>query len=588
MTAIRRHGAAIATLVLFSATSACGGGTDADGSRLSLLARDATVAPFEVAEVVVRGATLTEDSYPATLGATALTVSRATDSTLAFLVPEVPAGALRLSVTIGTRVADVGFSIGAPTAIGDPVAYTRGVDAMFESRLAAEEAELAAASGFGADATQLAADIALARASFASARAAFDAMAPDEQREAANILRATYGMSAGPATQGALASVASAADLCGDPDIPLTVEEAEQCEAASTSKLTGALDAVKELFSPNPYDCEQAADAAALRGIRASIRTFLWHVVNGCHYARYSQWSYETSQASAFPTTPEFEESSSPEIRGLRASLAAVAPRRFTFGAPATFTPTIAFRPMIASDIGRVPAATTKAALFRDLKAAWTRINTILPSALRLAPVTLESVGSAPARPLRYPASRLRLGSITPATVTGTATTSSGNWTVTFNASDRTHEIPFTFKVIYDGGRYGSDTLLVPATLGDSVPVYEAAALGRWTVTRVPANGDNWDTYWVVLTAEYNEFTASTRKGVYQETPMAGSSPCPWTGWHLVGAYCEYPLNWNVYARDGRYVLGAAAQGSSFDQTATPLTMPITGYSTSTERWVKD
>lgn len=583
----RSLGAALATSLLVLAVPACGGSTDATGSRVSLVARDATVAPFEVAEVVVRGATLANDSYAASLGSAPVTLSRATDSTLAFLVPDVPAGSLRLSVTLGNEEMQVAFAVGAAAALADPVAYTRGVDAVFESRLAAMESDVASGGAFGADPTSLSADIALARGSLAAARAAFDAMTPEDQREAASILRGAYGFEGSVSAQGRSAATFSVADLCGDPNIPLTVEEAEACEAGATSTLSRSLDAVRELFSPNPYDCEQAADAAALRGIRASIRTFLWHVVNGCHYARYSQWSYETSKATAFPTTPEFEESASPEIRGLRASLAVAGPRRFTFGAKAAFTPPIAFRPMIASDVGRVPAATTKAALLRGLASAWTRINTILPSALRLAPVRLESVATAPSRRLEYPASRLKLGAISPATVTGTATASGKEWAVTFDAADRTRDIPFSFKVIYDGGRYGSDTLSVAAILGDSVPVYEAAALGRWNVDRVPARGDNWDNYKVVLGPEFND-NGTTRKGVFQETPMAGDSPCPWSGFRLVGAYCEAALNWSVYAREGRYVLGVSVSTGSRDDSATPLTMPITGFSTSTERWVKE
>lgn len=217
-------------------------------------------------------------------------------------------------------------------------------------------------------------------------------------------------------------------------------------------------------------------------------------------------------------------------------------PHRFTFGAPTAFKPAIAFRPMIASDIGRVPEATTKAALFRELFDAWTRINSILPAALRMAPVRLESITVASSRQLAYPAARLKLGTITPSTVTGTATVSGGEWTVKFDANDRTREIPFTFNVIYDGGRYGADTVAVSAILGDSVPVYEQAALGRWVVTYVPPNGDNWDTYHVVLTSELHSSDPVRRKGVYQETPMATGHPCPWMGFTLVGSYCEAEL----------------------------------------------
>jgi hypothetical protein len=585
----RQHCAASAAVFLVFATAACGAPTDGNGDRVSLVPRDASVAQFDGAEVVVRGASLEHESYAAHLGSTPVTAGRSNDSTLAFVVPDVPAGQHHLSVTIGTEPAEVTFSVVAAAPVADPVAYTRSVESAFESGLAAVEAELAANASFGPDATTLAADFDLVRGSFAAARAEFDAMSPDEQREAAVILQTNYDLVATVAAGGPSASIGLAANLCDDPDLPLTVEEAEACESGYRVRLSRSIDRFRALFRPAAWECEQDAERAARRGLRPRIRTFLLHIVNGCHYAQYSAWSYHSRMANAYPTTPEFADSPNQLSAALWASTAATVPHRFTFGAPAAFTPAITFRPMIAADIGRVPEATTKAALIQELHDAWTRINTLLPAALRLAPVRLESVTSAPSRQLTYPAARLKLGAITPSTVTGAATASGREWTVKFDANDRTSEIPFTFDVIYDGGRYGTDTVRMSAILGDSVPVYEAAAVGRWVVTYEPPNGDNWDTYHIVLSSEAHESGAGRRKGVYQEAPVTtGYVPCPWVGFKLVGSYCEAELLWNVYPRDGRYVLAVWAPGSIRDDSATPLTMPITEFSTSRQRYVKE
>jgi hypothetical protein len=558
------------TFAMVALLSACG---DPTGSkeRLTLVAPDANVATYEVATAVVRGATLAEPSYAGTLGPEAVTAARVNDSTIAMVIPPVPAGAHQLRIDIGNAVAEAMLTVTATPQVAAPTTFVDGVTTMLAADVTAMREALAAvsASHIAIDEAAFLRDATMAEASLDSARAEFAAMTPDEQQEAANILSVLIADDAEGAGFARMAQASAALpEFCDEIRLNLTGEQIEECERAAVNELP--------MLNDRAVRCEAEAITAARTGFRTRVRKMLTHLVNGCHYARLSYWSATTWEAITWPVIPKFDPFGAFDS-DLRANgspaLRSTAEDRlvFTWGVARTVAPTIRFRSIIASDVGRVSAATQTDQLLDGLAENWHELNTHTDGSLGQAPATLDRVTTAPLEVRNWSASRLRVGAVVaPRQIDGLWKQVSGGIELQFDASDRSSDIPFTFDVIYDGGVYGADTLRIPAILTmDSTAVYAAAALGRWTVT---GNGTTYD---LELRPE--------GKGAYiVAMPPEGYCRGPVYGdYGEVDGHCEYNIQWGVRLVEGRYYLyesGFWTGGSGDDSD--PLTMPLTGFTT--------
>lgn len=552
-------------LVLAVLASACGSSTGTDAG-VTLATTEPALSTFGTATVIVRGAPVTAPTYGGSLGTMEVKAGRVSDSTLAFIVPAVAGGRHTLSFTIGGDDAHIEVEVVATPAVANPVAYGEVIDSTLLAALAAAEAAVARAAGgaVGMHEAGFAADLAVGRASIDSARAAFAALSPADRQEAANIIRANYGLPERSATTGnPPAAFTRIPSYCTDKDMEglLSVEDEETCEAAKTPLLDIE-------FENDVRFCDEETEAASEAGIRTSVRTFLRHVFNGCAYTRLTIWSANTWDSTDHATGPDYAYNPN-RSSGTTFSRAAApeGPMSFAHGLPTSFTPTINFRPMIASDIGKVPRATAKASVLRGIAGMWAELNAVLGGRLTQAPATLEGITTAPSRPLKYPVTRLKLGAILPTSVRGSAQVMNGAWSLTFDTDDKSVPTSFTFDVIYDGGAYGVDTTRLAGVLTtDSLPVYEQAILGRWTRTYL-IDGE---THTVDFRAANNVAAHIVPLTVH----TTGETYCR-TG-TKVGDHCEIYTTWRVYKENSRYYLldGTAADYGTRD----PLTMPLTSF----------
>lgn len=560
-----RHRVAPLTLLAFLPLfAACGAGsaTGSDGAVvLTLVPAAAEVATHQVTTAIVRGVRLTAQSYSGTLGAASITAGRANDSTLAFAVPALPAGEHRISLTIGGPVATAMVRVAVTPDITDPVAYVNDVAALFIARIESTQQAVTRAAGraIPVDQAGFASDIAKAQAAIDSARIAFAAMTPAEQQEAAKLVRATFGSGASGSLlrqAPSAASVVPGPEYCEAP-LLLTDEQTEVCSAAAR----------QELATTEVSDCEAEAAEAASRGFSARNRNFLWQLFNGCHYASVAKFSADTWEAVQWPTMPDLDEAFAelrspaaawgPVASAVSTTAAQTAPIGFFPGSPREIEPTVRFRPMLASDIGKVPAATQTGLLLAGLLAKWNQLNSYLGGFLGQAPATLERVTSATPQVRRYATSRLRLGAVSPATVRGSAAITNGKWALTFDTDDRTQPTPFTFDVIYDAGTYGSDTARVSGvTVLDSMALYRAEVAGLWTVTDALTN----ISYPVELRADGTAFESGRTAG----------------GWSIEkGPYPYYYPESRYYVRLWRPSLTA---GGAAELVIGALSMPVTEF----------
>ena len=575
----RRLAARCALLSGLAVLTACGsdatgpgGGIEGDGP-ITLVAPASVVAPHQVTTITVRGGRLTGDGYAGSLGALELLAGRVDDSTVALVVPgATPAGEQSLRLQIGGAEATATLRVGAAVTVVDAATYLLGVDSLFRGRIMAafEAAEAFAATGSSAaDPSAFSADRQLALTTLDQARVMFDELTPEEQREAANIVLASYGRAASGASSQALrAQMANAGENDLDPavcryrDYPRTVVETEYCAQLKQQKIG--------FWQTDTEKCAADAQKAAQKGIRPRIRNFLWQVVNGCHYASLSAWTAETWASIDFATLPEFDlakqfEEFDPlapfDVRASRmaggvgvatlsrtagsaattmSATTAAAPLHFSPGTPTTLTPRVRFRAMTTSDVGKVPAATEQAQLLTALAASWQKLNGVLGTGLTQGPATMGDVIAAAPRQLQYPVSRLRLGAVSPSTVRGTASVVDGRWTLTFDADERVADTPFTFDVIYDGGKYGSDTMTVAAVLGGMPDRYTGTFDGAGIANSYDGDGTfacQWyyEIKGAAVTAVYGPAASAdaprtvtfTVKGTYKRDPMHGSAENP-------------------------------------------------------------
>lgn len=590
----RRRLAPLTVLAVLPLFAACGEGGGPAGTAVDVTIVPTTmdVATRQVTTAVVRGTRVTAESYAATLGGTAFTAERVNDSTLAYVVPAVAAGQHQLTVTVDKSSVTAPLRVAVTPAIADPAAYIADMRALVSERIAAAEQTVTRMAGGAVSVNQgaFSLDIALAQASLDSAGIAFAALSPAEQQEAAQLVQATlgsfpsassgssFGSSPGVAlrrTARAMRAPVPGPDYCETP-LLLTIEETEVCRDAREA----------DLRNSQVADCEAEAAAAASRRLPARAILFLVRFLKGCHLASLTQFSAETWEAVQWPTVPDLDEvvtelldpsaavspsmtlaaQSSSALAAEFPSASAPAAIAFVPGVPRLIQPTVRFRPMVASDVGKVPAATQTAALLTSLAARWDLLNRVVGGVLGQAPATMERVTAATPRKMSYSATRLRLGAVSPATVRGTASVVNGRWSLTFDTDDKSKPTPFTFDVIYVGGKYGSDTARVSAVLGDSLAIYESAILGMWTRTYL-IDGESHPVDFRAqgkVAAHIVPLSVHPHGGMYCRTGTR------------VGDKCEIYTPWRVYRENGRYYLldGTAADYGTRD----PLTIPVTGF----------
>ncbi len=571
-----RLGAILSVAVIV--TAACGDATGS-ASRPTLVARDASVATHEVATAVVRGTTLNAASYSGVLGATPITAERVNDSTVALLVPSVPAGPHLLKLNIGNVAVEAMLQVTVTADVVNPDAYIAVVNSAIAAEMTALDSSLALAASrpISIDLAAFAQDRAVAQASLDSARVAYAALTVADRQEVANILRATYGIEVGAATARLSRRFAfgSGPSYCRDRDLPLTDAEAQECSDAAAADL--------RTYEEDAVYCQAAAFNASLRSRREVIRTFLRHLVNGCHYSRLAHWSLSTWAVIQWPTMPnidlfgQFDPDASADV-----SDSPTAPNLAVAATPLvfqgidffSFPVRMQFRPMIAADVGKVVAATRLAGLLSDAADSWHELNSSLARRLGKAPPTLAQVTSAPLRVMAHTPDRVRLGAVQPQAIRWFWQRTATGLNLKFDADDRSRPIPFTFDVIYDAGSYGADTIRIPAVLAiDSTRIYQSAILGRWAMEHLVAGG----TRPVDFRSEI--FRWGPRVDIMTAAiinPLQSNGECLASS-YKVGTTCEYYFSWKVYFSSGRYYMevGHLLSGTV---TTTPLALPLTTF----------
>jgi hypothetical protein len=103
----------------------------------SLVLDDASTTPFQLVTATVRGSTVPDVDIRARVGADSVSPVRLDDSTVAFYVPEIAAGAYQVILEFNTKRIIGTLTVTALPTIADPVAYTDSVLANLDFLLAA-------------------------------------------------------------------------------------------------------------------------------------------------------------------------------------------------------------------------------------------------------------------------------------------------------------------------------------------------------------------------------------------------------------------------------------------------------------------
>ncbi len=573
-----------ASIVAVLTLAGCGGGGVTGENRpavLTLIPVDASVTTQEVTSATISGARLTASSYNGAIGAVPLVAGRVNDSTVSFVVPAVPAGSQTLSITIGGGVVQAAIQVTTVTPVGNPVTYVARIDSILNASISLTISAAANTStATSADSAARAADLQKALAARAVAQASFAALSPADQQDVAQILSASLDI---PQVSPRIISlpidaIASARqiDICQDKDIAKSAEEMRECQRKQLSTL--------EQIKEKAEDCRAEKAAAAAVGMRTSIRETLIQFVNFCHLARLAEFSANQWQAADFTVAPTFpttlEELFTPitepfEDKDLRIGAmgtdlsarvaSAAAPMPFSYGVTQKLLPRVRFRRLLASDVGRIPAATAASSLLNELASAWRALNTYSNGLLGRQPATLAA--NTASKALRYqPGNSLRLGRVQPQAIRWNWLATGTGIDLKFDIDDKSADMPFTYDLIYDGGTYGADTVTINAVLTrDSVPIYAAAALGMWTVSSVGANSTTY------------QFELKPGGVATYRVPNPQSSCSNFADRYKDGA-CEFDVKWRVFSNNGRYYVEEFGFWNGYRGLPTPSTFPITGY----------
>lgn len=103
----------------------------------SLVLDDASTTPFQLVIATVRGSSVPDVDLRARVGTDSVSPARLDDSTVAFYVPDIAAGAHQVVLEFGTKRIVGTLTVTALPAIADPVAYTDSVLASYDFLLAA-------------------------------------------------------------------------------------------------------------------------------------------------------------------------------------------------------------------------------------------------------------------------------------------------------------------------------------------------------------------------------------------------------------------------------------------------------------------
>jgi uncharacterized membrane protein len=446
----------------------------ADPETFTLVPESSSLATYQYTTAIVRGIKLTNPSYTLSLGTATMLAEPVNDSTLAFVVPAVAAGAQTLKLSTGKSTGATQVTVTETPAVADPQAFMTNFFSSFGTELTATATTVARATSHGlpVNETGLQNDLATARTEQDSAKAQFAALSAEDQQEAANILQATYG-----STLFAIPPAAGGATLDNEVGEPLCFggmadEHTAGCPGTVTQPKVA-------WWKKDTEACKTEMDEA--KGWKPTVKTFAWHAVNGCAASRLVKWASETYDSlkekviakldrftSFFDDIENIGNSPSGGGRGSTAggqSVWASNPVEFTNGVGRRVHPKMRFRPMIAADTATDTTVANIAHILDSAAVEWKALDSLFGNPVQVAPPTirwLESVSDTVYD--TYPPANIQLGAITPSSVTGTASLVDSALTVTFSAATRL-DVPFSFDLIYDGGLFGADTMHVSAVL---------------------------------------------------------------------------------------------------------------------------
>jgi hypothetical protein len=465
----------LAALSLALLLAACGGGDGGSGpggSGVSLRLEADTVRPGALLRVYVEGAEVTTDVVEATLGGTAMTLVRASDSVLVGYAPEIAAGSRTLAIALGTNTPQATVNVLAAAAIANPQAT---IATFLEAPLL--QAPVAAPVGY-------------TTAQWSEMRARVDSLVQEAKAEVAGLpaadqlalARILASLGTPPTTQmmsvmsGITPVDATGTAIFGDGACGNAKARVTRFSILSLYGLGGLLVFIAAPpVNPLLKVAGIATMAASFAGTTLLLVTAWPEMAANC-VVNTTVDATETDQYDRLLALTQLD--------GTTASQAA-GPKRFYRNIGVAYYTSGMLRPLSTAEIAKDAIVAKLSATVDELHADFNRLVNRLPAAVRRKIPALPPRLAPPVagRIEELPASAVRIENVSPSTVQLAMTGAQDRITLTTGATVTT-EVPFTYDLVsvYDATVRKTMSGVARPFMSATVAPYEAEMVGTRTI----------------------------------------------------------------------------------------------------------
>ena len=396
-------------------------------------------APYHTVVLTLASGAVTTDRLGGTLGSTALTGARLSDSTLSVIVPSMTAGTYPLTITSGITDFATTFQVLAPDPVPNPVASLDSVVHSLTALMDAQESALADPLLFsGTDSVAIRREIASERAQLVSFQSDLGALTTADKAQVVAFLAANQPRIAASASLDAsmYATQASGAGVCQDGqrcyDVVDILLHGVAVGASAWVATIYAVQVVGWITTP--------AGAAALKGasIVAAIAVTGYAVAEMALLAGRAIRLRSAVLARGGSVSPSVASAGSPQsapspVRSTQALAGASTMQSFVNGVPSALVVSAEYASLTSADLVSDPHAAGIVRSLAELTRAWTALARAVPFFSLPAPTFPATPLVTVTRPV--PPTQLQLGAISPASFAGSATVNGAAWLVTFTNS---------------------------------------------------------------------------------------------------------------------------------------------------------